>query len=99
MVGSHRLHRINHLLVGDQVGADMERVEQAFKFFDLLHVELDAGDGFFFHCNVLHKSESNKSDKRRWAFLVAYNRADNNPVYEHHHPQYTPLYKVLENTK
>ena len=61
----------------------------------LLHVELDKGDTLFFHCNVLHRSEQNHSARRRWAFLSSYNRASNNPVTPHHHPQYTPLIKVL----
>ena len=60
----------------------------------LIHVELDPGDALFFHCNVLHTSDQNRSDRRRWAFLIAYNRADNNPYLPHHHPQYTPLHKV-----
>lgn len=60
----------------------------------LINVELEAGDALFFHCNLLHKSEQNNSDRRRWAFLIAYNRATNDPVIPHHHPQYTPLVKV-----
>merc|ERR1712080_719010 len=31
---------------------------------------------------------------RRWVLICAYNRADNNPLIEHYHPQYTPLQKV-----
>ena len=31
---------------------------------------------------------------RRWVFIISYNRASNNPVYDSHHPQYTPLEKV-----
>jgi len=52
------------------------------------------GDALYFHSNVLHTSDKNDSDLRRWAFLCAYNRADNDPVYKHHHPNYTPLSKV-----
>ena len=37
---------------------------------------------------------NNDSDKRRWAYLIAYNRRDNSPVYEHFLPGYTPLHKV-----
>ena len=48
----------------------------------------------FFHSNVLHRSDQNASPRRRWAFLIAYNRATNNPVIPHHHPQYTALNKV-----
>ena len=53
-----------------------------------------AGDGLFFHSNVLHRSDRNESDSRRWAFLVAYNTKTNNPMFEHHCPRYTPLHKV-----
>ena len=52
------------------------------------------GDALFFHCNLLHCSSANMSTARRWAFLCAYNRADNDPVIKHHHPNYTPLQKV-----
>ena len=46
------------------------------------------------HCNVLHRSDKNDSDMRRWAFLVSYNKADNDPMFDHHHARYTPLQKV-----
>ena len=39
-------------------------------------------------------SDRNDSDRRRWAFLIAYNRADNDPVYDHNFPGYTPMSKV-----
>lgn len=92
--GSHRLGRLDHVTVGQQVGADTERVDQASKVCPLIYVEMEPGDALFFHCNVLHRSDQNSSDLRRWAYLVAYNKADNNPVYKHHHPQYTPLDKM-----
>ena len=60
----------------------------------LVEVEMEAGDALFFHSNVLHRSDKNDSDRRRWAFLIAYNRTSNNPVYPHHHPQCTKLEKV-----
>ena len=37
---------------------------------------------------------NNDSDGRRWSFLVSYNRRDNDPVYEHYLPGYSPLEKV-----
>ncbi|XP_072014594.1 L-proline trans-4-hydroxylase-like isoform X2 [Amphiura filiformis] len=92
--GSHKLGRIEHGAVGGQTGANLERVNQAAKELPLVHVEMQPGDALFFHCNVLHKSEQNKSDRRRWVFIAAYNRATNNPVKDHHHPKYTPLVKV-----
>ncbi|KAI8492332.1 hypothetical protein Bbelb_297850 [Branchiostoma belcheri] len=92
--GSQRVGRIDHVRVGDQVGADVERVTEVQKFLPLAHVEMEPGDALFFHCNLLHRSEQNHSDHRRWAFLVAYNRASNDPVMEHHHPRYTPMAKT-----
>jgi ectoine hydroxylase-related dioxygenase (phytanoyl-CoA dioxygenase family) len=92
--GSHKAGRIDHIGVGGQVGADLERVEMLQKVLPLVEVELEAGDALFFHCNLLHCSDQNNSDRRRWAFLIAYNKATNNPVLPHHHPFYTPLEKV-----
>ena len=86
--------RIDHVDVAEQIGADLERVEQAKKVCPLYYAECQPGDVFFFHCNVLHTSAPNDSENRRWGFLVAYNRAHNNPVYRHHFPQYTKLEKV-----
>lgn len=92
---SHLAGRIHHHLVGEQAGADLERVGYLTKALGgEVPVEMEAGDALFFHCNVLHTSAQNHSPYRRWAFLVAYNRADNDPVITHHHPSYTPLHKV-----
>ena len=60
----------------------------------LEHAEMAPGDGLFFHSNVLHRSDQNRSDKRRWTVLHCYNAARNNPYLEHHHPFYTPIDKV-----
>lgn len=92
--GSNRCGRIEHMKVGGQVGADVDRVNEIAKVCPLEYVEMDAGDALFFHCNLLHCSGQNTSAARRWAFLCAYNRADNDPVKKHHHPNYTPLTKV-----
>ena len=40
--GSHRLGRINHGPIGDQTGADPERVNAACQRLELVHVELEA---------------------------------------------------------
>ena len=60
MVGSHKAGRISHVAQGGQVGADMERVQLLVDRFPLLHAEMSAGDGLFFHANMLHRSDSNK---------------------------------------
>ena len=93
--GSHGLGRIDHgLLEGNQVGADLARVEEARKRLDLVYCEMAPGDGLFFHCNTLHRSDQNRSPDRRWVLLCCYNAARNDPYREHHHPRYTPLSKV-----
>ncbi|XP_071948856.1 L-proline trans-4-hydroxylase-like [Antedon mediterranea] len=92
--GSHKLGRIDHVNVADQVMADPVRLEEVKKHLPLEYASLDPGDAIFFHCNVLHRSDQNRSDRRRWVFICSYNRADNNPYFEHHHPLYTPLKKV-----
>ncbi|XP_076455133.1 L-proline trans-4-hydroxylase-like [Babylonia areolata] len=94
MEGSHRCGRVDHVISGDQSGADTERVEFLKQRFPTLSVELEPGDALFFHCNLLHASSQNEGPNRRWALAVAYNRADNDPVVTHHHPHYTKLNKV-----
>ena len=92
--GSHQMGRLDHELTGEQAGANMERVEEARKVLDLVHVEMDPGDGLFFHCNLLHRSDRNASANPRWSLICCYNAARNNPYKESHHPRYTPLDKV-----
>lgn len=74
--------------------ADPARVELLKKRLPLRYVELDAGDAVFFHSNLLHTSDQNTSGKRRWAYLIAYNRSDNIPFGEHPHAEYEPIEKV-----
>jgi ectoine hydroxylase len=52
------------------------------------------GDVLFFHANLLHRSDQNKSDNPRWSMICCYNAARNDPYKEAHHPRYTPLSKV-----
>ncbi len=92
--GSHHMGRLEHVLTGDQAGADMERVEEAHKRLELVYCEMEAGDAMFFHCNLLHRSDQNHSDKPRWSLICCYNAARNDPYKEAQHPRYTPLEKV-----
>jgi len=86
--------RVNHVLSGEQAGADRERVAEAEKRLELVYAEMEAGDAVFFHPNTLHCSGPNNSDNPRWAMVCCYNSAANNPYKESHHPGYTPLSKV-----
>ena len=92
--GSHQLGRIDHVLTGEQAGADQERVREVLKRMELVYVEMEPGDTLFFHCNLLHRSDQNHSDKPRWSMICCYNAARNDPYKESHHPRYTPLHKV-----
>ncbi|XP_066292786.1 uncharacterized protein [Branchiostoma lanceolatum] len=94
MRGSHRAGRIDHSRVAGQTGADTDRVQHLEKVLEVVHAELEAGDAIFFHCNVLHRSDANRSDRIRWGYLIAYNRATNDPVFEHYNASYTPLHMV-----
>ena len=89
--GSHHCGRIDHVLTGEQAGADRERVEELRKRMPLEYVEMDPGDAIFFDCNLLHRSDQNHSDQPRWSMICCYNAARNNPYKEAHHPCYTPL--------
>jgi ectoine hydroxylase-related dioxygenase (phytanoyl-CoA dioxygenase family) len=91
---SHQLGRINHITTGDQAGAEMEHVNEALKRLELVYVEMEPGDGLFFHCNLLHRSDQNRSDNPRWSMICCYNAARNDPFKESQHPRYTPLVKV-----
>ena len=93
--GAHKAGRIEHGVAGDQVGADIARVEAMMERYEHVYVELEAGDTLFFHSNLLHTSEANTSDDSRWCLICCYNKRDNSPFKEDcGHPHYTPLEKV-----
>lgn len=94
IAGSHELGRIDHILTGDQAGADPDRVREVLERLPLVHVEMSPGDVLFFHANLLHRSDRNHSEHPRWSMICCYNAARNNPYRESHHPRYTPLHVV-----
>jgi ectoine hydroxylase len=91
---SQLMGRIDHGKTGDQAGADLDRVNEAMKVLDLVYCEMEPGDVLFFHPNLLHRSNQNRSDNPRWSMICCYNSANNNPYKETHHPRYTKLHKV-----
>lgn len=91
---SHELGRIDHVLTGDQAGADLDRVNEVLKRLPLVYVEMEPGDMLLFHANMLHRSDQNRSDNPRWSMICCYNAARNDPYKESHHPRYTRLQKV-----
>ena len=75
--GSHKLGRVNHGFAGEQVGADMQMVNNALKTMELVFVEIEPGDALIFHSNLLHRSEANFSDFPRWSVISCYNLQTN----------------------
>jgi ectoine hydroxylase-related dioxygenase (phytanoyl-CoA dioxygenase family) len=96
LVGSHQMGRIEHGKTGDQTGADMEIVSAALERLPLKYIEAEPGDALFFHCNLLHRSDQNRSPASRWSLICCYNAARNNPYKESRHPRYKPLAKVAD---
>lgn len=88
---SHHLGRIDHGKVGGQTGADAERVEAILQRLPLAYVEMEPGDGLFFHGNLLHRSDQNTSPDPRWALICCYNTRSNDPYKSSRHPNYSPL--------
>ena len=91
---SHQCGRVDHRLTGEQAGADPERVKQILQRMDHVNVEMNPGDALFFHSNLLHRSDQNRSDQPRWAMVCCYNAKTNDPYKESHHPRYTPLERL-----
>jgi len=77
--GSHRLGRVDHERLGEQFVADPERVQAALSVFERQYIPLEPGDALFFDCNLMHRSEANNSDQRRWNFICSYNASHNRP--------------------
>jgi ectoine hydroxylase len=94
--GSHRMGRIEHGKTGDQTGADLEMVDAALERLELVHIEAQPGDALFFHCNLLHRSDQNRSPDPRWSLICCYNASRNNPYKESRHPRYSPLAKAAD---
>ena len=92
--GSHLAGRVDHILTGDQAGADPERVAALLARLELVHLEMEPGDAVFFDSNLLHRSDQNRSEHPRWSMICCYNAARNDPYKDAHHPRYTPLVKV-----
>jgi ectoine hydroxylase len=92
--GSHRLGRIEHVLTGDQAGADPNRVSEVLEHLELVYCDMSPGDAIFFHSNTLHRSEQNRSDHPRWAMVCCYTRVGNNSTRDPLHP--TPCQPVSQ---
>lgn len=89
--GTHLLGRMDHGKTGEQTGADLERVNAVLQQKSIHFVEAEPGDVLFFHCNLLHRSDANRSDRSRWSLICCYNARSNDPYKESRHPNYRTL--------
>lgn len=96
--GSQKMGRIEHGFAGEQVGANMERVEEARRRMELVYVEMNPGDTLFFHSNLLHRSDSNRSNSARWSLISAYNLITNRPFKGNNTSSFTPVKKVPDSS-
>ena len=74
--GSHRMGLMNH----QDVPNFEARLEAAKDRLGLVHCELETGDAVFFHCNTLHGSGANDSDRSRLMLFSSYNAVSNQPL-------------------
>jgi hypothetical protein len=95
--GSHRCGRLDHGKIGSQTGADPERVEALLKRLQVVDCVLRPGDMLFFHCNLLHASEPNVSDRPRTSYICCYNALNNPPLTKPGHGPCVPLELVADN--
>ena len=90
--------RVNHDRINEQTMANPEHVEAARARFPLVYLELDPGDSVFFDCNLLHRSDANRSDHRRWNYIASYNTVANQPYKRvRDYGNYEPLIQVPAN--
>jgi len=93
--GSHKLGRLDHVQVTPQQNsADPERLPHILAEREVVDCILEPGDAVVFHGNTLHRSDQNRSDKRRWTFLCCYNAVRNDTFKKDDDRYFVPLVKV-----
>lgn len=94
--GSHKMGRLDQMLVGGEVCADPDRMPHVLERLEAVDMVLETGDAVFFHSNTLHASGPNQTDEQRIVLVLRYNAAHNEPYdlegQEHH--RYRPLVRV-----
>ena len=90
--GSHRVGRISHARSDTpEQTADNERIRELEKRHEAVYIEAEPGDALFFHANLLHSSDANKSQNSRRTLIVCFNTKSNNPYKEIGHASYNQL--------
>jgi len=90
--GSHKVGRIGHGISDTpEQTADMERIAELEKRHECVYITAEPGDALFFHANLLHSSDANKSNQSRRTLIVCFNTKSNNPYKKSGHASYSPL--------
>ena len=93
--GTHKLGRLDHVsLTPGQNTTDPERMPHILARYETVDCVLEPGDAVIFHGNTLHRSDQNKSERRRWTFLCCYNAVSNDTFKRDDDRYYVPLDKV-----
>ena len=97
--GSHKVGRIGHGISDTpEQTADMERIAELEKRHDSVYITAEPGDALFFHSNLLHSSNENKSHHSRRTLIVCFNTKSNNPYKDSSHASYSPLQVSAHNS-
>jgi len=88
--GSHKLGRLEHGQVGNQTGAEDSRIRQLESHFERVHCTMKPGAVLFFHCNLLHASAANQSERHRRSFIMCYNALANPQLGEYQSSEHRP---------
>lgn len=74
---SHLLGRLEHCKIGKQTAVDPDRISLLEPLFEHVYCEMKPGSVLYFHCNLLHTSKANTSDKSRRSFIICFNALSN----------------------
>jgi ectoine hydroxylase len=97
--GSHRLGRLDHKLFDgfSDSSVDPERLALVLAQMPEDAIEMEPGDLVIFHCNTIHASATNASNRPRLALLGCYNTLRNEPTnLEHVRLAYQPQTKIYD---
>ena len=92
--GSHRLGRIDHTPLSPTQNVVTPSACPTSSTMPIEYCELEPGDALIFHCNAIHRSDANRSARRRWTLLICYNRVDNDTFVKSDDRYFVPLDKV-----
>jgi len=91
--GSHKMGRVDRIRTEHAyANINPQRLAAMLDQFEEVAAEMNAGDGIFFHGNLVHSSGPNNADYDRWLLELSYNGVSNAPVFENQgHHEATPM--------